>query len=266
MDKIGMKSRIKLGVGIRRKVNVVFSGKLERYRDGKLIETIVNTISAECKKQTALGAATGTMNAINKGRFTWAGPTTAVVNATKDSGGSGAEDYVVFKIEYKNETAAPITISALELGYDLGGGGEKVFASVTGLAVVVPVDETIRYLWTINVGYDEGGVTALYRYRVAKLLADGTMVTPGNVNFVDTTPANNCEIASLVDGGDGIETYHTWEATYTAPVGGKTIDILIMTPLAVCTVTGYTEDDIVDKALAEAETLTADITIEHNPT
>lgn len=263
-DRSGMRSKIKLTVGIRRKVKIVFTGKLEKFINGKLVETRENTIATVCKVQTAFGAATGVMNAINKARFTWAGPTTEVVNVTKDSGGTGAEDYVVFKLELT--PVGTITISGLELGYDLGGGGEKVFASVTGLSETVPAGDTIRYLWTITVGYDEGGVTDLYRYRIAKLLADGTFVIPGSINFIDTTPANNCEAASLVDGGDGIETYHTWGATYTAPPGGNTIDVLVISPLAVCTATGYSEDDIVDKALAESETLTAQITFEHNPT
>ena len=263
-DGYGMSSKIKLTVGIRRKVKIVFTGKLEKFVNGRLVETKINTISTDCKKQTAWGAAIGTMNAINKARVTWAGPTTAVVNVTKDSGGSGIEDYVVFKLEYT--PVGTITISGLELGYDLGGGGEKVFASVTGLADPVPAGETIRYLWTIHVGYDAGGVTDIYRYRIAQLLASGTFVIPGSINFIDTEAGNNCLAASLIAGGDGVETFHTWGATYTAPGGGKTIDILVTSPLGICTASGYSEDDIVDKVLAVDEMLTAQITFEHDPT
>lgn len=266
-SKAGLGAKVWCDVGLAPKEGIIIlQGILERLDEkGNVLDRHINTATTVYKQKTAQGAAVGSFNAVDKIRFYEAGPTSLDVEvATKVAGGDGTVDYVTYEAEWINDTGSTKTITQMEIGYDLGGGSEAIYAQVTGLSQAVPDTEKVRYRWTLTMAYVSGGVNASYRKALAKMVYDGTFPIPATINFVDTLAATHCENASLEAGGDGVETYHQWTATYTGPVGGKTIDQLILNKIACAVGNEYVEEDITDKALAEGDTLTAHIKITHS--
>ena len=239
---------------------VALKGILKETRDGEVVNLYHNTATANFKKKTAQGAATGSFNAINKARLNWSGGS-ATVTPTKIAGGDGAHDYVTYSFEWKNETGASKTLTSLDIGYDLGGGGEVIYCQKTGLSKEVADDETVKYTWTITCAYSSGGVTQAYRQQLAYMIYGGSFSTPNKIDFYSTV-GSNYETATLEDGGDGVETYHQWIATYIAPAGGQTIDIIYFGYYS-GGMTTYSEHDITNKALDENDELEAHVKITH---
>jgi hypothetical protein len=127
--------------------------------------------------------------------------------------------------------------------------------------------ETVTYRWTISFVYDSGSLTDYYRYHVVEMMYTGVnSYIPSHVNFLDTGVTAHVVVASLNAGGDGVETYHEWKSTYTHSGATITIDIIILqasgagVPPAQYIIV---QEDIVNKALADTETLTAYVRIEH---
>lgn len=261
----GCGSKVWCDVGLRPLVGEVkLMGLLKIFKNGKL-EQVKNTWLTAGKNKTAQGAAVGTFLAFNKMEFFEAGPISLhVANITKIAGGTGAEDYVTFQANYPNSSGGTKTITQINFGYDLGGGGEAIYCQVTGLSVPVLDGETIRYQWVLTMAYSSGGVTSTYRNLLARMLYIGTMPVPLMIDFQDTGAGSNGESASLEEGGTGAEAYHQWVATYTAPGGGKIIDIIILNKTSCTPGNEYVEEDITDKTLSEGDTLTAHIKITHS--
>ena len=240
--RMGVKTWCDWGMAPRHSIIKITGVLREVYENGELGPPIKNSVTTVFKNKSAQGAAVGTFLAVNKAEFTFSDVSTALVNTTKVAGGSGIEDYVTFQFDWPNLTGGTKTINSIDMGYDLTGGGEAIYFQVTGLTKDVVDQETIRYQWTITFAYSAGGVTALYRYGLAEMIAAGTFIAPTHITFIDTGAAEHAEVASLEDGGTGAEAYHQWTATYTA-VGAITIDIIDLghTPVSWA---AYTSDDM----------------------
>ncbi|MCK4828201.1 hypothetical protein KA005_71385, partial [bacterium] len=249
-DRMGLKAKTWCKVIVPRQREGKFKGELSIFRlsDGKLLKKFeLNTIQTALLNASAKGAATGTfVEVCNKMEFWESGPTTlAIEDTTKIAGGTGAEDYVTFEAEYTNGSGSAKTVDALDLGYDLGGGGDTVHASKASVNEVVEDTDGLKVQWKITFSYDSGDLLDHYRYELIEMLNTGAMGQPKDIIFVN----GGIESASLEAGGTGAEAYHQWTATYTA-VGAITIDIIeLVTAPGIPGGDIYTEDDITDKAL-----------------
>jgi hypothetical protein len=263
-DKMSMGVKTWCSVGLAPQVSVIkILGALrEVSKNGILLPPVKNSVTTVFKNKSAQGAAVGTFLAINKAEITCSDASSYVVNTTKVAGGSGAEDHVTFEFEWENTTGGAKTINDIDMGYDMGGGGEAIYFQVTGLTKVVADNETIRYQWTITFAHSSGGVKALYRNRLAQMINSGTFTVGNKICFLDTGASPYTEVAVLEDGGTGAEAYHQWTATYTA-AGAIIIDIITYNDTDCSPSQRYTEDDITNKSLVLNDTLQAHIKIEH---
>jgi hypothetical protein len=262
LDKCGISSVSHLKVKTHRLAVGAFSGVIKNMNTGRVIP---NSATNALKAASAKGAATGTMNAFNKARVKCTDVTEYEVNITLIAGGDASCDYATFEFEWENDKGISKTIDQLEMGYDLGGGGELIYVqSGTGLAEVVANTLTIKYTWTVQFNYSSGCMTELYRKSVAQMIATGAFQIMNKCDFRTTLSASNCETISLLDGGDGVEIYHKWGGTHVAG-GEETIDVLYWGYGTACPPTTiYGEDNIANKVMSESEELEADITITHN--
>lgn len=260
-DKMGLRAKTWCKTIVPRQGKGKFKGELSLFRlsDGKLLKKFeCNTIQAALLNASAKGAATGTFTEVcNKMEFWEGGPSTlAIEDTTKIAGGTGAEDYVTFEAEYTNSSGSAKTVDALDLGYDLGGGGDTVHASKASVNEVVEHLDGLKVQWKITFSYDSGDLVDHYRYQLIKMLDTGSMNQPKDMIFVN----GGIESASLEDGGTGAEAYHQWTATYTS-TGSNTVTEIHMDDQSS---TNITESDITDKALSNGESLEGHIKITHS--
>jgi len=262
VDKAGIGS--KTWVNLHRKrhyeQSVKIIGTVKEFINDKFIREFPNTVTTAFKNKSAGGAATGTFLEVDGGRMNYTAGDSGECATTKIAGGTGAEDYVTFEFEWTNTTGVSKTITSIDLGYDLEGGGEVIYFQQTGLSVVVASSEKIKYQWTVTIAYSSGGVTDEYRYLLAEMIYTGTFDLPDTINFFDTGTQSHPETATLEAGGTGGEAYHQWHATYTA-TGAKTIDIIYLLHSGG---ENYTEDDITNVAMVLNDTLEAHVRITHS--
>lgn len=262
MDKSGIGAKTWVTCHRRRRYEgeVKISGAVKEFIDGKFTREFPNTVTTAFKNKSAQGAATGTFLAVDGGRMNYSGGDSGECATTKIAGGTGAEDYVTFEFEWTNSTGLTKTITSIDLGYDLEGGGEVIYFQQTGLSVAVTSLEKIKYQWTITIAYSSGGVTDYYRYYLARMIYTGLFDVPELIVFFDTGEQSHPETASLEEGGTGAEAYHQWNADYTAP-DSRTIDIIYMLHTSD---ENLTEDDIADVAMVLNDTLEAHVRITHS--
>jgi|GEM_PF-6766447 len=260
--KLGAKTRI--CIGIHRQAVMKIIGELslfsiDKYGNERLIGKYRNDVETLLLNESAKGCATGTFLAIDKMNFIDTTPADHVVVTTKVAGGTGAEDYVTFEATYTNSSGVTKTIGSMELGDDLGGGGEKIYCTKDITDQEVLDTNSLKCQWKITLSLDSGDLASVYRYRYAQMLNSGTFVVGDKINFIDTVPADHKEVASLNAGGTGAEAYHEWTATYSA-TGSVTIDKVYYIKDGDA---DYTTANITNKALSNGESISAFCKIIH---
>lgn len=261
--KLGAKTRI--GIGIHREAVMKIIGEFSlfsigKYGNEKLISKNRNDVGTLLLNESAKGCATGTFLAIDKMNFIDTTPADHVEVTSKVAGGTGAEDYVTFEATYTNSSGVTKTIKEMELGDDLGGGGEKIYCTKDITDQEVLDGNSLKCQWKITMALDSGDLASAYRYRFAQMLNSGTFVVGDKMNFIDTVPADHKEVASLNDGGTGAEAYHEWVATYSA-TGSVTIDKVYYIKDGDA---DYVTSNITNKALSNGESITAYTKIQHS--
>jgi hypothetical protein len=260
-DRMGLRAKTTCKVIIPRQGKGKFKGELSIFRlsDGKLLKRFEeNTIQTALLNKTAKGAATGTfLEVLNKMEFWESGPVSlAIENTTKIAGGTGAEDYITFEATYSNSSGVSKTVDALDIGYDLGGGGDTVHASKASVNQVVADGDGLKVQWKITFSYDSGDLVNHYRYKLIEMLNSASMGIPTHIIFT----GGGIENAVLEAGGTGAEAYHQWTATYTS-TGSNTVTQIDMDDPGSA---NYTESDITDKALSNGEGLEGHVKITHS--
>lgn len=265
IDKGSLKCRMRCQIGSRKKVKGAFSGITKVYHlypDGReeLISVSKNTIQAALLNAAAKAVGDGalTFYAINHMQFMASGPTSLAIEiVSKVAGGTGAENYITLQATYTNSSGSSKTVTDLKLGYDIGGGGERIDALQDITDHVVPDTHGLKVDWQITFT-NAGELFGYYAYKLIQMLGTGTFAEPDEMAFVDSIAVPHSVSIAKSAGGTGAEAYVEFLGTYVA-TGVITIDYVELRSGS-----AFTSNDFdPDKALSNGESIAAYIEITH---
>ena len=235
-------------------------GEVFCYLGDKLVGYKKNTIQTAFLQETAKGAGTGSGYWVDTLRFIASGPVTlATENTSVAAGGDGTVNYTTWTATYTNSSGSSKIVDVVQLR---DSAGDHTFSEVDITDVTVPDTETFTVDWKITFSTNDD-LTTLYLNETMEGVAQSG---GGNYDYVPNkmgfciSAAYEAETATLVDGGDGTEVYHEWQASHTAD-GAETVTALKLWD----TIEADTlvDVDITDRSLANGDTLVATIRITH---